>query len=73
MSDQTIYVAVFNYFGNYEELAARYPNASLVNGDTLCFKNTPGHEISRIMERDGCDYNYSYDSPEEAWRKEVYD
>jgi hypothetical protein len=70
MNSTKIYVAVFNYYGDYRELAARYTSATLINGDTLCFENITGPEISRLMEKDGCDYNYSYEAPEAAWRKD---
>lgn len=69
-SQNKIYVAIFNYFGNYQDLVARYSNSELVNGDTLCFVNIKGKDIAMQMEKDGCDYNYSYNSPEEAWRKD---
>lgn len=65
-----IYVAIFNYYGDYNNLVKRYPNAVLVNGNTLCFKNVSGTEISKMMEKNGCNYNYSYESPEAAWRKD---
>lgn len=65
-----IYVAIFNYFGGYNKLIERYPQAELVNGDTLCFVNIKSVDIAKQMEKDGCDYNYSHNSPEEAWRIE---
>ena len=73
-----IYVAIFNYFGDgygllnaySEELISSFSKecrVSLINGDTLCFYGLNGEEISVLMERTGADYNYSYDSPEDAW------
>ena len=70
-SANKIYVAVFNYFGDYTKLAERYAGCELVNGDTLCFCNIKGEWIAAQMEKDGCDYNYSCESPEAAWKKET--
>lgn len=69
-SQYKIYVAVFNYFGNYQQLVDRYSNSELVNGNTLCFVNVRREDIARQMEKDGCDYNCSYKSPEDAWKRE---
>lgn len=66
-SNNKIYVAVFNYYGEYKELANRYAGCELVNGDTLCFCNVKGEWVAQQMEKDGCDYNYSFESPEKAW------
>ena len=73
-----IYVAIFNSFRsgydhlNYftAELEKKLPrecSVSLVNGDTFCFRGLSGQEISDLMEATGFDYNYSYQSPEDAW------
>ena len=69
-SERKIYVAIFNYFGDYKQLAERYPGGELVNGNTLCFVNMKGEWISAQMEKDGCDYNYSYKSPEDALNRD---
>lgn len=77
-STESIYVAIFNSFGNgfdllntfSAELENRFSkecSVSLVNGDTLCFRGLDGQEISDLMEATGADYNYSYESPEAAW------
>ena len=68
-SNKKIYVAVFNYYGDYKKLAERYSGCELVNEDTLCFCNIKGEWIAAQMEKDGCDYNYSYISPEDAWER----
>ena len=70
---EVIYVAIFNCFGDFNKLVDEYSkeyDVTLVNGNTLCFSGLDGQKLSDLMERDGMDYNYSYDSPEEAWNKE---
>lgn len=73
-----IYVAIFNHIGDGYQLLKNYTevleskfskecSVSLVNEDTLCFSGLDGQEISDLMETTGADYNYSYDSAEEAW------
>jgi len=80
-AEPIIYVAIFNHFGKgydllniySEELTRNFPencSVSLINGDTLCFYGLSGQEISELMESTGADYNYSYDSPEDAWNLE---
>lgn len=50
-----IYVAIFNHFGNLEQLANEL-GARAVEG-TLCFSDLKGQQISDLMERFGLDYN----------------
>lgn len=77
-TEPKIYVAIFNHIGDGYQLLKNYTevleskfskecSVSLVNEDTLCFSGLDGQEISDLMETTGADYNYSYDSAEEAW------
>lgn len=61
--NEKIYVAVFNYYGDWSELADKL-GATIVD-DTLCFTGVTGQEISGLMECNGLDYNYAK-SPVEA-------
>ena len=61
--NEKIYVAVFNYYGDWSELADKL-GATIVD-DTLCFTGVTGQEISGLMECNGLDDNYAK-SPVEA-------
>lgn len=61
--NEKIYVAVFNHFGDWLELANEL-GATVVD-ETLCFTGMNGQEISDLMEQYGLDYNYG-STPDKA-------
>ena len=63
------YVAIFNLYGSLENLAMNireFYNVYVVD-NTLCFDDISGAELSELMEYYGLDYNYSFESPADAW------
>ena len=60
-----IYVSLFGYFGDYNELSKRLSKENNVNvtaygPDKLCFTGLTGSQVSKIMENNGFDYEYYY-------------